>query len=457
MAAPKTPWSRTPAQASANADAPRAAVSSTETLSRRAFVRASALASAALLFGGCSANLGSSAPDQTAALSEPQPNSKARPQKPVRIGLLLPMSGYGPAAVTAKGMKQAAEMALFEIDNPLVQLIVKDDSGTPTGAASAATEAIAEGAEIIVGPLTSASTAAAAVVARKAKVPILSFSNDRRAAGNGVYLMPILPDQEVERIVSFAAKQGRRRFAALVPDDDYGRVVEVAFRGSVTKNGGTIASVVYFPLDPNAMPAQIRTLSDEMRQGADTAMPVDTLLIAGTADALTQIGALFAYAGIDTSRIKPIGTASWDYPNASRNPAFAGGWFSAPDPHGWQDFAQRFSRSFGATPPRLSSLSYDAVSLAISLSGNEPGQRYTAANIERATGFLGVDGTFRFTPAGIIDRGLAVLEMQAFTASIIEPAPGAAPNAAPASTPKPSASAAPTPGPVAATPAAAAN
>ncbi len=78
------------------------------------------------------------------------------------------------------------------------------------GAAAAADEAIREGAEIIVGPLTSGSTSAIAPVARKANVPVLTFSNDRRIAGNGVYLMSFLPEQEIDRIVAFAASKGKR-------------------------------------------------------------------------------------------------------------------------------------------------------------------------------------------------------------------------------------------------------
>lgn len=380
----------------------------------------------------CATNLGG-AVDSTAALSEQKPlPGNGKPQKPVRIGVILPLSGYGPTAATAKGMKQAGEMALFELDNPLVQLIVKDDKGTPVGAATAADEAIREGAEIIVGPLTAGSTSAVAPVARRANVPVLTFSNDRRIAGNGVYLLSFLPEQEVDRIVAFAASKGKRRFAALVPDDGYGAVVERAFQSAVTRNGGLVAAIGKYPSDANAMLTAVKDLTDSIKQSGDSGTPIDTLLLAGGAEALPQIGPLIAYAGLNTAEIKLIGTGGWDYPNASRTAALAGGWYPAPDPHGWQDFTQRFSRSFGATPPRLASLSYDAVSLAITLGAYEPGQRYTAANLTRPSGFNGVDGTVHFTAEGLPDRSLAVLEVQTFGASVLDPSQGGGqpPNAA---------------------------
>jgi branched-chain amino acid transport system substrate-binding protein len=372
----------------------------------------------------CATNMGG-VTDTTSALGEQKPlPGNGKPQKPVRIAMILPLSGYSPTAATSKGMKQAGEMALFELDNPLVQIIVKDDKGTPAGAAAAADEAIREGAEIIVGPLTSGSTSAIAPVARKANVPILTFSNDRRVAGDGVYLMSFLPEQEIDRIVAFAASKGKRSFAALVPDDAYGLVVDQAFRKAVERSGGRVVAVGKYPADANAMLTPIKGLMDSIKQNDDSGVPVDTLLLAGGAEVLSQIGPLITYSGLNTTQIKLIGTGGWDYPNAGRNAALAGGWYPAPDPHGWQDFAQRFSRSFGTTPPRLATLSYDAVSLAITLAAYEPGQRYTVANLTRANGFNGVDGTVRFSADGLPNRSLAVLEIQTFGASVIEASPG---------------------------------
>ena len=55
----------------------------------------------------------------------------------------------------AKGMRSAAEMALADFHEPNIQLIYEDDGGTGPGAMLAARQAIAEGAEIILGPLFS--------------------------------------------------------------------------------------------------------------------------------------------------------------------------------------------------------------------------------------------------------------------------------------------------------------
>ena len=148
----------------------------------------------------------------------------------VKVALLVPLSSQGQPGVIAKSLKQAAELALFERDIPNLQLIVKDDKGTPEGARAAAEDALKGGATLILGPLFAKSVTAVAPVARKAGVPVVAFSNDRQVAGSGIYLLSFQPAPEVERVVAFAGKQGKRRYAALIPQDAFGKVVESVFR-----------------------------------------------------------------------------------------------------------------------------------------------------------------------------------------------------------------------------------
>ena len=56
---------------------------------------------------------------------------------------------------------------------------------------------LAQGAEIIVGPLFGPSVSAVAPIARDRGVPVLAFSTEKSVAGNGVYLLSFLPQNEV--------------------------------------------------------------------------------------------------------------------------------------------------------------------------------------------------------------------------------------------------------------------
>ena len=122
---------------------------------------------------------------------------------------------------------------------------------------------------------------------------------------------------------------------------------------------------------------------------------VDALFLPAGPEDLQSLAPLLASNEVTSKRLQFLGTGQWDYPNIGREVALVGGWFPAPDPKGWSDFAAKYTKTYGATPPRIASLAYDAVSLAVSLSPNPPGQRYTATTLTRGSGFAGVDGLFR--------------------------------------------------------------
>lgn len=381
---------------------------------------------AALTMSACSANLG----QQSAALT-PAPNQSTTQnqaatvsKQAVKIAVLLPLAGFGQSAAIAKSMKQAAEMAMFERNDPSVQLVVKDDGGTQSGAQSAATKAIAEGADIIVGPLFASAVPGAALIGRQANVPVLALSNDTRVAGNGVYLMSFLVEQEVDRVVAYAVSRGKRQLAALIPQNDYGKIVETAFRESVARHGGAIRVLERYPLKPNGMLKPAQRVMKAIKHAQSAGLPIEALFVPGGQESLPSLGPILAYSGIDHNSIQLLGTGAWDYPNIGQEAALIGGWYAGPDPSAWNNFSERFTRTFGHTPPRIASLAFDAVGYAMALAADNTGQQpFAPTNITRLNGYVGVDGLVRLTPSGRPQRSLAILEVQKFGTTIVDPAP----------------------------------
>ncbi len=392
--------------------------------SRAAMMTVSAVIALQVLGGCAQSNLGPELP-QTSSIDNGSNAARPTDQKAhaAKIALVLPLAGYGESAQIARGMKQAAEMALFEANNPAIQLIVKDDGGTPQGAMAAADSAIAEGAEIILGPLFGKSVTAIAPIARRANVPVVAFSNDPAVAGNGTYLMSFLASEEVHRVVSFVASQGKRRFAALIPDTAYGRTVEPAFRDAVTNSGGTLSAIEIYPADSSGMLASakrvLQTISDAERAGA----PVDALFVPAGRDQISQLGPLLVYSGFNSAKLKMLGTSAWDVPVFSRDDVLIGGWYAASDPAGWSAFAEKYRKTFGTVPPRLATLSYDAMSMALTLAATSGPARFSAAALTNPQGFVVSDGIVRLTANGLSTRNLAVLEIEKTRTVVIDAAP----------------------------------
>ncbi len=255
-----------------------------------------------------------------------------RIREPLKVGLILPLSPPGQTAVLAELMKKAAELAVTEHDATHIQLIVKDDKSSPEGAKAAADELANTGSEVILGPLFSKSVAAVAPVARQANIPVLAFSTDRQVAGQGTHLLSFLVGPEVHRIVSYASARGKKRFAALIPDDPLGKLTEASFRDAVAKSGGTLTALENYPPQPNGMVEPVQRLRDAMRGIEEHGDPIDALFVPGGEDVLFSLAPLLKKEGIDPAKIKIIGTGGLDYANAGRDPLLVGAWFAGPDP-----------------------------------------------------------------------------------------------------------------------------
>jgi ABC-type branched-subunit amino acid transport system substrate-binding protein len=326
----------------------------------------------------------------------------------VKVALLLPITSSGSTPAVAKALKQAAELALFDFDNPNVVLVPKDTKGSPDGARLAAESAVQDGAELIIGPLFAQEVSGAAEVARRAGIPMIAFSSDEKVAGNGVYLLSFLAGRDVPRIVSFALSRGKRNFAVLVPQSAYGRIAEETFAKAVAAGGGSAPVRASFPAgSPSGMAGPVQKVAAAIKSGQQ----IDALFLPAGREDLPTLAPLLASAGVTGASVQFIGTGQWDYPNVGNEQALVGGWYPAPEPRGWSGFAESYSKTFGGTPPRIASLAYDAVSLAVSLSQNPRGQRYTFSQLTRSSGFAGVDGLFRLLPDGTSERGLAILEV----------------------------------------------
>jgi ABC-type branched-subunit amino acid transport system substrate-binding protein len=358
-----------------------------------------ACASVQQSFGQFSSPFGSPQPE--AGPAGPQQQPLAVGTGGVKVGLILPLSAAGNAGLAAQSMKNAAEMALAEFQNPNVQLLIKDDGGSPQGAQQGAQQALGEGAEIILGPLFAQSVPAVAQLTRTRGTSVIAFSTDSSVAGRGVYLLSFLPESDVNRIVEYSGGLGKRSYAALLPDNAYGTVVEGAFKTAVTRKGGRIVAFEKYGSDR----------ATAARAVAGALGGADALLLADDGDAVVATADALTAAGANLRNIQLLGTGLWDNPRVYGSASLQGGLYAAPDPSGFRAFAGRYRTRFGSEPVRTATLAYDAVALVAALARTQGPQRFAPDVLTNSSGFAGIDGLFRFRPDGTNERGLAVMRV----------------------------------------------
>jgi ABC-type branched-subunit amino acid transport system substrate-binding protein len=304
---------------------------------------------------------------------------------------------------------------------------------------------LADGAEIILGPLFAESVEAAAAVTRAAKTPMIAFSSDLNAGGDGVYLLSFPPELEIERVTEYAISQEMTRFGVLAPLTVYGERVSNAFAEEVYVRGGVIVHEERYEQTPDAMLAPAERLaryaqeivplemrhdfdpdSSQAARGGDAGYTrgYQAVLMPEQGTLLRALAPLLPYYNVDITRVKLLGVSAWKNPRLTREPALRGGWFAAPDPEVTRNFENRFAEAFGAPPPRLASLAYDAARLAAQLgAANRRRQRFGEDVITDPNGYFGADGLYRLNPDGSVERGLAILEIQPGGFQVVDPAP----------------------------------
>jgi ABC-type branched-subunit amino acid transport system substrate-binding protein len=333
----------------------------------------------------------------------------------VRVALLVPLSGR--AASVGSALRNAAEMALFDVADDRFALAIHDTQSTASGAVTAARAALDNGAQMILGPLFGGSTGDVGAIARTVGVPVLSFSNNIAVASNGVWVFGLLPSDQVRRVIGYTAATGVQEFGAVLPQSAYGESVRAALLNATAEAGLPPPRIATYPAGTGTTElAQIvKSFASGYRPGA--------VLIPDGGEALRSIAPLLAFYDIEPEKTHYLGSALWSDPSIGREKTLIDGWFAAPSPLVRQDFQDRYRILFGEVPPGLASLGYDAVSMAAVLARQPGGPAFDAGSITQPSGFLGADGVFRLLPDGGNQRGLAVLRVTRDGFEIQDPAP----------------------------------
>jgi len=381
----------------------------------------------------------------------------------VKVAILLPLSG--PVSGTGKALLNAATMAVFDAYDPRISLLPYDTKADEETTEEMTKKALFDGADIILGPLLSANVKIAGTYARASGVPLIGFSNDYTAAAPGQYVLGFLPENEVRRIVNYAATAGKQEFAGLFPEGRYGDQVREAYGRAVNANGAVLSTLETYANDAEAVFDPVKSLAEyDVRRRAHRNevrfleslnddmtdeiveklsdsevlgdLPFDTVIVPEGGALLRTLAPLLPFYEINPEQIKVLGTGLWNDESLLKEPPLYGAWFAAPEPEAPKNFMENYQRMFGVEPPRIATISYDAMSLVsilvregisensqlIDVSDGGRSAIFSREKLTDPNGFVGIDGLFRLLADGTNERALAILEISPGSFDILEPA-----------------------------------
>jgi predicted small secreted protein len=344
------------------------------------------------------------------------------PSKPVPVALLLP-SGSGAAGdeILARDLKQAADMAIADLAGSItIDLRVYNAGSDPSLAAQMATQAVADGAVIILGPVFGESANAAGLAAKGRGVNVLSFSNNTDIAGGNVFVLGQTYQNSAARVVSYAARQGKGNILIVQDQTPQGDLGRRAIEGAARSAGARIVGTVPFEFSGPGVTAAVPTIVSTARaSGANT-----MLLTADSAGALPLLAEVLPQSGLNNTAIQYAGLTRWDVPTGTMNlPGLQGGWFALPDPGLNAQFQSRFTAAYGSMPNPIAGLAYDGIAAIGALVKSGRSDPFSGASLTQGAGFAGVNGVFRLRSDGTNERGLAIAQIRNGTYVIIDPAP----------------------------------
>lgn len=343
------------------------------------------------------------------------------PGAAVQVALLVPGgSGASGDETLARSLRQAAELAISDLQGANIDLRVYNTNGNASQAANVARQAVDEGAKIILGPVFAEAANAAGLAVASSNVNVLSFSNNTDIAGGNVFVLgPTFPNT-ANRLMSYAASQGKRRILLVHEQTPAGETGARAIETAARRSNATLVGKASFPFSQQGVIEAVPSIAARARSG-----DVDALfLTADTAGALPLLAQMLPEQGVDTSATKFIGLTRWDIPPATLAlPGVQGGWFALPDPALSQQFRARYQAAFGEPPHPIAGLAYDGIAAVGALVRAGRPDALTRSGLTQSSGFVGVNGVFRLRPDGTNERGLAVAEVRNSQVVVVDAAP----------------------------------
>lgn len=368
-----------------------------------------------------------------------------------RVGVLLPLSGE--AGRYGQGLKKATMLAMEDLKNPNLILQYYDTKGTPEGARTAVENALNQKAKLIIGPLKSSSVQAIAPTTTAKGIPVIAFSTSDSVLEANVYTLGLLVDEQVNRIVSYAAHQGRKRLALLLPDNATGIAVAKAAVKTAQQNNVTVTRIAFYQPNTtdfsdilrkmtdynirsarmqrmkNALESKVAQGDEASRRALKRASTFDTLgdvdfdmvLIPESGAKLKSAIAMFGYYDVFAPQVKFLGTSIWENTALNNESTIIGSWYPAMSRSHSNYFANKYAYVYGERPQALFSLAYDAVALASALS--QSSEQNLTPIITNPDGYVGINGMFRLFENGFNQHSMDIVEVRKGGDTVIDEAP----------------------------------
>jgi len=299
-----------------------------------------------------------------------------RPKAPkgakFKVGVILPLSGkyerFGQS--TLNGMECAVGARAGCADSSTIQLVTRDDGGTPAAAIKAVETLVqVEGVQVIIGPLSSASALAAAKKAQELGVVMISLAQKEGIpqVGRNIFRFSLTPNQQIKALLAYTIKKrGKKRIGVFYPNNNYGRVFMTKFK-EVAPGYGAEVTATHSYKNSKDVSGDIRNLKFSVAKTSPEApIGFTAIFIPDSYVSILNIAPQLKVSGLESMLL--LGTNAWNDTNlASRSGGELGDvlfldiYFKGSKNNRVKEFVRQYQAAFGQTPSTLEAMGYDII------------------------------------------------------------------------------------------------
>jgi len=357
------------------------------------------------------------------------------------IAVLLPMTGN--AKTTGNNIKTSIETAFLRKTKPNIKMSFYDLSGDKLQRNAIMQTALNTNPDIIIGPLFAEDTQTIREI-KPSSLPVLSFTSDAGALGDGVMTINLLPIQSIETIINQIQLDGAKSIVILVPNDKSGQLMaSVATQAADLYNIAIKGLFYYTPDNPDSIKdTAIRASLYNARNAANTRareilsdiltkehvsgetrsnlnkqlekisrtettgkLPYEAILLLGNGEDSKALMSFLRYYGINNREIAFYGTTLWQDANLASDFTMSGAKYAAMSDVS-ENFVNLYNMVAGKDPDYLAAFGYDAANLALGMLFSPKSK---SAYLFDPNGYIGSAGIFRLQPSGESERALRIM------------------------------------------------
>lgn len=359
------------------------------------------------------------------------------------IAVLLPMNGS--AKDIGNNIKTSIETALLQKIKPNIKMSFYDLSGDKTQRDTVMQTALNENPDIVIGPLF-AEDAKTIREIKPSKLPVLSFTSDATALGDGVMTVNLLPTQSIETIINQMQNDGAKEIIILAPNDKSGQLMASVAKQSADLYNIYVNGLLYYtPYNTdsikdlaikaslynarNAANTRAREIlsdiltkehiSNETRYSLNKQLekisrtettgklPYDAILLLGSGEDSKALMSFLRYYGVGNRDVAFYGTTLWQDADITSDFSMSGAKYAAL-PEVSENFTNLYNMVAGKTPNHLIAFGYDAANLALGMLFSPKSE---PAYLFDPNGYIGAAGIFRLQPSGESERALRIMTL----------------------------------------------